>query len=202
MGLGQIFSHTPLGMATGLLTGGAGQFNRGNNEYRGVDSTGWLGQGANYQQYGNDQLTNLGLDLNSQARQANDQPLVSQEQLRQGLAQNIAGQRSMAAGASPANQSMAARLAMINAGRLGAGYSGQQALAAMQEHENLQRLNLQRQQLQSQLWNEMANRGLQSNLGLEQARTARFGALLGTPTPAEQMAGLGKGLLQMGAMAA
>lgn len=63
---------------------------------------------------------------------------VSAEQLRQGLQQNVAAQRSMAASASPANQAMAARTGAIQAGRLGAGLSGQQAVAGLQERQQAQ----------------------------------------------------------------
>lgn len=58
---------------------------------------------------------------------------VSAEQLRQGLQQNVAAQQSMAAGAAPQNQVMAARTAMMQTGRLGAGLAGQQAVAGLQE---------------------------------------------------------------------
>ena len=58
---------------------------------------------------------------------------VSAEQLRQGLAQNLANQQSMVASASPNNAAMAARTAAIQSGRLGAGLAGQQAVAGLQE---------------------------------------------------------------------
>lgn len=58
---------------------------------------------------------------------------VSAEQLKQGLAQNLANQQSMVAGASPNNAAMAARTAAIQSGRLGAGLAGQQAVAGLQE---------------------------------------------------------------------
>lgn len=59
----------------------------------------------------------------------------SSEQLRQGLQQNLAAQQSMAASARPANAAMAARTGMMNAGRLGAGLSGQQAMAGIAERQ-------------------------------------------------------------------
>ncbi len=69
---------------------------------------------------------------------AGGQHSVSAEQLRQGLQQNVAAQRSMAAGASPANSAMAARTAMIQGGRMGMGMSGQAAAAGLQERRNAQ----------------------------------------------------------------
>ncbi len=60
---------------------------------------------------------------------------VSREQLRQGLQQNLAGQRSMAAGAAPNNAAMAARTAAMQMGRLGSGLAGQQAVAGLQERQ-------------------------------------------------------------------
>lgn len=65
--------------------------------------------------------------------QMQGQNSVSAEQLRQGLQQNMAGQRSMAASAAPQNAAMAARTAAIQMGRLGAGMSGQAAIAGLQE---------------------------------------------------------------------
>lgn len=58
---------------------------------------------------------------------------LSAEQLRQGLQQNLAAQRSQAAGAAPQNAAMAARTAAMNMGRLGAGMSGQAAMAGIAE---------------------------------------------------------------------
>jgi hypothetical protein len=70
---------------------------------------------------------------------ASGQHSVSAEQLRQGLQQNLAGQRSMAASASPQNSAMAARTAATNMGRLGAGMSGQAALAGLKERQQAQK---------------------------------------------------------------
>jgi hypothetical protein len=66
-------------------------------------------------------------------RLASGQDSLSSEQLRQGLSQNMAAQRSMAASASPANSPMASLHAAQNMGRLGAGMSGQAAIAGIQE---------------------------------------------------------------------
>lgn len=72
-------------------------------------------------------------------RLASGQDSLSAEQLRQGLSQNMAAQRSMAASASPANAPMAALHAAQNMGRLGAGMSGQAALAGIQERNAAQK---------------------------------------------------------------
>jgi hypothetical protein len=58
---------------------------------------------------------------------------LSGEQLRQGLQQNMAAQRSMAASATPQNAVMASRNAMNNMNRAGIGMSGQAAMAGIQE---------------------------------------------------------------------
>lgn len=63
---------------------------------------------------------------------------IAGEQLRQGLAQNMSAQRSMAASAAPQNQAMAARTAAMNMGRLGAGMSGQAAMAGLEERRQAQ----------------------------------------------------------------
>lgn len=66
------------------------------------------------------------------------EPSLAGEQLRQGLQQNVAAQRSMAASAAPGNAAMAARTAAMQTGRLGAGMSGAAALAGMQERQAAQ----------------------------------------------------------------
>lgn len=68
-------------------------------------------------------------------RQAAGQDSVSAEQLRQGLAQQLAQQRSLAAGASPRNAAMAARTAAIQMGRASTAMAGQQSLAGLQERQ-------------------------------------------------------------------
>jgi hypothetical protein len=66
---------------------------------------------------------------------AQGQNSVSMEQARQGLQQSQAQQMSMAAGAAPQNQAMAARNAMMNAGGMASGMMGQQAMAGLQERQ-------------------------------------------------------------------
>lgn len=69
----------------------------------------------------------------SMADQASGKTSISGEQLRQGLQQQYGQQRSMAAGAAPQNQAMAARTAATQMGRAATGMSGQAAVAGMQE---------------------------------------------------------------------
>jgi hypothetical protein len=84
---------------------------------------------------------------------AQGQNSISAEQLRQGLQQNMAAQRSMAASAAPRDSAMAARTAAIQSGRLGAGMSGQAALAGLQERRDAQSAlgNMLMQQRQQEL---------------------------------------------------
>lgn len=66
---------------------------------------------------------------------ANGQDSVAAEQLRQGVQQQEAAQQSMAAGAAPQNQVMAARNAAMNMGRADYGMAGQQAMVGVQERQ-------------------------------------------------------------------
>jgi hypothetical protein len=68
-------------------------------------------------------------------RAAGEGSLVN-EQLRQGLGQQLAQQQSMAASASPQNSAMAARNAAINMGRASSAMSGQAAMARLQEQKD------------------------------------------------------------------
>lgn len=105
---------------------------------------------------------------------AGGQQSIAAEQLRQGLQQNLAAQRSMAASASPANSAMAARTAAIQSARIGSGMAGQQALAGLQERRDaenaLAQLNL-------------GQRGQDVNaaIGGYGAANQGYGTALGTP---------------------
>jgi hypothetical protein len=94
-------------------------------------------------------------------RVASGQDSVSAEQLRQGLQQNLAGQRSMAAGASPQNSAMAARTAAMQSARLGSGLAGQQAVAGLQERQGAQKAlaDMIMQQRQQDLQASLGSRG-------------------------------------------
>jgi hypothetical protein len=104
------------------------------------------------------------------ANQAAGRNLISAEQLRQGLQQNLAAQRSMAASAAPRDAAMAARTAAIQAGRLGSGMSGAAAVAGMQEAANARDslANLLTQQRQQEL---------QASLGARQNAIGAFGGV-------------------------
>lgn len=101
---------------------------------------------------------------------ASGQHSVSAEQLRQGLQQNIAGQRSMAASAAPANQAMAARTAAIQMGRQGAGLAGQQAVAGLQERQ-------QAQQALAQMIMQQRQQDMQGALGSRQTAVSAYGGV-------------------------
>ena len=97
---------------------------------------------------------------------ASGQNSISAEQLRQGLQQNLASQQSMAAGAAPQNQAMAARNAAMNMGQAAYGMSGQQALAGLQERQNAM------QQLGANLNNQAQMGVAAANGGLGNANNA------------------------------
>ncbi len=115
------------GTANDGARGGLGQNAQGANEFAGWSQDNF-GQSTRDLRASQDALR----------AQAAGQNSVSAEQLRQGLQQNLAAQQSMAAGASSNNQAMAARTAMMQQGRLGAGLAGQQSVAGLQERQQAQ----------------------------------------------------------------
>lgn len=123
---------------------------------------------------------------------------VAAEQLRQGLQQNLGQQQAMAAQARPGNAAMAARTAATQAGKLGAGLSGQQAMAGIAERQGAagQLADLQARLRQQELQAALGGRrqAIQGLGMLENARTQRYGAALGVPTKGEQVLGLLGGL--------
>lgn len=162
------------------------------------------GSGANrFAQLGESNYQNstnqLGQDRQGLRDLASGKNSYSAEQLRQGLQQNLAAQQSMAASASPQNQAMAARTAMINAGRLGGGMAGAQALAGIQERN-------QAQQQLGQL--DLGARGQDANvaLGSRQNATGAYGAIAGNQgvnpdaDRLKQQLGMVQGGLQAAAM--
>jgi len=196
------YDYTPQGFIAKKLRSG---LERGNNEFRDVDPNGDVGYAAykahNFANQGqvnygrsDRNLGGLSAALGAQMQGRN---LVSTEQLRQGLQQNQAAQQSMAAGASPANQAMAARTAMMNSARLGAGMSGQAALAAMQERDLAQKLFAQNEQARMTGGMNVGLQSRQSEMqglqGIENARTGRYGALAGAPTATEGLLGAAMG---------
>lgn len=89
----------------------------------------------------------LGGQLNSEAdylrNVARGGESLSAQQLKAALATNNAQQMSMAAGAAPRNQAMAALNASRNAMQASTGLAGQQAMAGIAEREAAQRALLQ-----------------------------------------------------------
>lgn len=102
-------------------------------------------------------------------RYARGQDSVTAEQLRQGLQQNVAAQRSLAAGAAPQNAAMAARTAARETARLGSGFAGQAALAGMQERAMWQKA------LQDSILQQRAQ-DLAAAGGARQTATSGYGA--------------------------
>jgi hypothetical protein len=135
----------------------------------GVAANGFAGEGQ-------DGYNAMGLEAAASRdflrQQASGQHSISAEQLRQGLQQNMAGQRSMAAGASPGNAPMAARSAAMNMSRMGSGLAGQQAVAGMQERQNAQK------QLADMIMNQR-QQDMQVALGSRQNATSAYGTTLG-----------------------
>lgn len=148
--------------------------------------------GAQGQAFGDRAATNyndltgmLGGSLNDLRDQAQGKNSVSALQLRQGLQQNLAAQRSYAAGAAPRNAAMAARTGAMQMGRMGYGLAGQQALAGLQERQ-------QAQQAYAQLLGQSRGQDLQGALGGYNAATGAYGGGLNgqqDPTIAGQWAG-------------
>lgn len=114
---------------------------------------------------------------------------VSAEQLRQSLGQNLSAQQSMAAGAAPQNQAMAALQASRNAMQLGSGLAGQQAVAGMQERQAAQ-------QALAQMLLQQRNQELQAALGGRQNAISGFGGISVGQSPLQQFGGMIQGGLQ------
>jgi hypothetical protein len=112
-----------------------------------------------------------------QARARGEQS-VTEEQLRQALGRNIAGQSAIQASARPGQQGMAARLAAQQTGKMGSEISGQAALARLQEQEMANRLL-------GQMLLGMRGQDVQGQLGLMQQ-----------PTFGERLLGAGAGIAQ------
>jgi hypothetical protein len=102
-------------------------------------------------------------------RIASGEQSIAGEQLRQGLEQNQAALRSQAASAAPQNQAMAARTAMIQGGKLGAGLSGQQAIAGLQERRDAE-------QALAGMTMGLRGQDLQAALGSRQTAMQGYGA--------------------------
>lgn len=138
--------------------------------------------------------------MTAEAQQARDylrklasgEQSVSAEQLRQGLQQNLAGQRSFAASAAPQNQAMAARTAAMNMGRMGTGLAGQQAVAGLQERQ-------QANQLLNQVISQQRGQDLQAALGSRQNAISGYGGYKPEASTLEKWANPVAGALGAGA---
>jgi hypothetical protein len=97
------------------------------------------GQASDFANASQSNVGQLGAEAAAQRemlrKRANGEGLMSPEILRQGLQQQYAQQRSMAAGAAPQNAAMAARTAAMGMGRASSGMAGQSALAQLQERQ-------------------------------------------------------------------
>lgn len=116
-------------------------------------------------------------------RQASGQDSLSSEQLRQGLQQNLASQRSMAASAAPGNSAMAARNAAMNMGRAASGMSGAAALAGIQERRAAQ-------DALAQMVLQQRGQSLQGALGSRQNAISGYGGITPEGTKLDQYAPL------------
>lgn len=94
-------------------------------------------------------------------RLARGEESVSAEQLRQANQQQLAMQRSMAAGAAPQNSAMAARNAARQMGAASMGLAGQQSLAGIAERQAAQQglANMILQQRQQDIQAALGSRG-------------------------------------------
>lgn len=211
------------GMVSGA--GGLNRLNKAEELYGGVDPQGnyqraafgaerfGLAGARGYEQRGQEAAAQrAGMQgLSDQyGRIAGGQQSVSAEQLRQGLMQNQGAQMSMAAGASPSNQAMAARTAAMTTSRLGAGLAGQQAVAGLQERQQAMGQQAQLQAMIQQGILGQRGQDVQASLGgqqnslagyggIEDNRTRRYMAAAGAPTPGEQMLGAAGGVAGLAA---
>lgn len=151
------------------------------------------GQAGRFADTGEQGFASRGADWNKTmdflGQQMRGENSLAAEQLRQGLQQGMSQQQAMAAGARPGNQLAASRQAMMNAGQMASGLSGQQALAGIQERNAAANAlgNMQGQARQQEL--QAALQGRQNALAgygkIEDARTSRYGATVGAPYPGD-----------------
>ena len=143
---------------------------RNNDLRQGLQSQG--GKSGQFADVSQDRFGALGGEANALRRQleeyASGRQSLSKEQLRQGLQQQMAQQRSMVAGAGP-NAAMQARNAMNNMARASYGMSGQAAAAGIAERQAAQ-------QALAQLLMQQRGQDLQAALGGRQTAIAGYGA--------------------------
>ncbi len=116
-------------------------------------------------------------------------PSLVAEQLRQAQMQNVAAQQSLAAG-NRRTPGLAARMASLNAGQVGAQLAGQAAQGRIQEQFNAQKALAELQMFNAQQSNlnnyGRANLGTQLAMARENARTQRYGAVANQPSAFER----------------
>lgn len=199
-------------LATGIATSGLSEAaplldstSDENNRFAQIDPNGDIARNAaaaqGFANTAGQQYRGLGAESGALRQQlgqiGNGQQSISAMQLRQGLQQNVAGQQAMAAGARPMNAAMAARGAAMNAGRMGSGLAGQQAMAGIQERQAANQTlgGMISQQRQQELDANLGARGLalQGYGGLEDARTQKFTGVAAQPTGWGRILGAGMG---------
>lgn len=179
----------------GDLQGLRGQVGLGNTQ--GGAAAGFADQGqANYS--GRD-TQNLGESRQYLQDLASGKNSMAAAQLQQGLAQSVAQQRSMAAGATPQNAAAAQRSAANNAATMGYGLSGQQAIAGLAERnaaqQQLTALDLQRRQQDLQA----ALQSRQNAVNAYGQGTQGYGTALQNPVKGADVGSFAPALLAMAA---
>lgn len=178
----------------------AGQGRETSSRY--VDLRDQLGRSSRFGDAGEQGFGQLGAESagvrERLGRIATGQDSISAEQLRQGLQQNLAGMRSMAASAPPQNAAMAARTAMMTGGRQAAGMAGQQAIAGIAERQAADQSlgNMLGQQRNLELQAALGGRGqaLGALGGIMGDQTNRYGIQQGSQEPSGWEKALGAGM--------
>lgn len=185
---------------------------RTDNEFRGVDPHGVLGQQSQYAgsfaDRGELDFDRRGGGMDEAAghlgRIMRGEQSLSAEQLRQAAEQNMAQQQAMAQ-SGRGNPALAARMAAQNTASINQGLAGQQAMAGIAERQAAAQglgglLGQARDQdLRAALGGrELAIRG---QTAIEGERGRRFGAISGVPTPTETWLGAIQGAGQAALMA-
>lgn len=137
-------------------------------QFAGLGEKDYLAQGKNLNTL-QDMLSGL----------ASGKDSFSAEQLRQGLGSQLSMQSSLAAGAAPQNQAMAARNASMNMGRITSGMAGNTALAGIAERQAAQ-------QALGGILGQRMGLGAQVGLGGRQNAMGGYSSLFDTTDPAKR----------------
>lgn len=173
-----------LGEKTGLSEVGSNVMNgldRSNNQYKDIDQKnfGLPGYGTLTGQHG-------ALIQQLQRQAAGRGPSMADMQMQRGLQGALAQQQALAQ-SGRGNAAMAGRQAAINSGNIAQNLAGQGAMARLAEQQGA------RQQLQGALAGQLnvQRSQQQGNMAYEDARTNRFGAMMGQPTNTEKLLNVG-----------